>query len=123
MSITCNSCGEFKPLERNGNCASCNAIARKSGRVKVSDNEPNDLNPMEEPTYNLGHVLGCSVAIALALSFVVGMIYLLACSWENLNPNLVEVKKSPCTGYSIVDASSYKNCLGDTVKESKNYKP
>lgn len=36
--MICNSCNEFKPLERNGNCASCNTIARKSGRVKVSDN-------------------------------------------------------------------------------------
>jgi hypothetical protein len=34
----CGICGEFKPLERNGNCGTCNALSRKSGRVKVSDN-------------------------------------------------------------------------------------
>jgi hypothetical protein len=36
--MTCGICGEFKPLERNGNCASCNAAVRKGARVKESDN-------------------------------------------------------------------------------------
>jgi hypothetical protein len=37
--MICESCNEFKPLERNGKCASCNAIERKAerqaNRVKV----------------------------------------------------------------------------------------
>lgn len=36
--MICQTCNEFKPLERNGNCASCNAIARKSAKVEASDN-------------------------------------------------------------------------------------
>lgn len=36
--MICGICGEFKALERNGNCASCNASARKGSRVKESDN-------------------------------------------------------------------------------------
>ena len=36
--MICSSCNDFKHLERNGVCASCNSASRKSGRVKVSDN-------------------------------------------------------------------------------------
>jgi hypothetical protein len=38
MSIECGICGDIRPLERNGNCGTCNSLSRKSGRVKVSDN-------------------------------------------------------------------------------------
>jgi hypothetical protein len=32
ITMTCTNCGDFKPLERNGICASCNAAARKAER-------------------------------------------------------------------------------------------
>jgi hypothetical protein len=45
--MTCSICGEFKPLERNGNCASCNALARKAGRVKIPK-EPTPIKKVSE---------------------------------------------------------------------------
>jgi hypothetical protein len=42
--MICATCGEFKPLERNGNCASCNAFARKIDRVKA----PKDAEPINK---------------------------------------------------------------------------
>ena len=34
MSLTCKTCNEFKALERNGNCSSCNRAARKKPKEK-----------------------------------------------------------------------------------------
>jgi len=33
--MICQTCNEFKPLERNGNCASCNQDLRKEVRIKL----------------------------------------------------------------------------------------
>lgn len=46
--MICQTCGEFKPLERNGNCGTCNHLARKSGRVKTADNSHSNINTHSE---------------------------------------------------------------------------
>jgi hypothetical protein len=38
--MTCSICGEFKPLERNGNCASCNQLQRRIDRAKAVEPKP-----------------------------------------------------------------------------------
>jgi hypothetical protein len=54
MSILCNECQGYVPLERNGNCASCNSFIRKAAKkkapkpakkpAKVSDKKRNELD-------------------------------------------------------------------------------
>lgn len=34
--MICGICGEFKPLERNGNCATCNKLRRIQDRAKAA---------------------------------------------------------------------------------------
>ncbi len=46
--MTCGICGEFKALERNGNCASCNSSARKGSRVKAADNTSLSMNRLSQ---------------------------------------------------------------------------
>lgn len=36
--MICSECGEFKPLEKNGKCGSCNHANRQAAKVKPSDN-------------------------------------------------------------------------------------
>jgi len=47
--MICSECNEFKPLERNGKCGSCNHAARKAVRVRPSDNNT-PINKMSDKT-------------------------------------------------------------------------
>ena len=51
--MTCPNCNEWKPLERNGNCASCNAAIRKAERMK----SPEPGQPISKVSESMGKKL------------------------------------------------------------------